>query len=248
MKARTFLVVIVAVLVLALLAWKFMPGVREKGRSAYRKYGGWTEEARRDDPIGFIEYADKKLNADLSAMRQTRRDLSMARENIKAELRKTEELLAAATELAESFRAAYTAASGGGGFPVKVSGREYTRDQLIEQVRLILMQRENYASLLVDLKKAEAGASAKQEELVPQIARTEALLATLPAKKEVARANKLTGRTEELLAKVDDVLVRNEEMVSASPVRTVEELAGAREIAGEGADEAEVMKFLEGKE
>ncbi len=234
----------VLLIVVGLLIWR-SPGCRQRVSDIYERHGGWTEEARRVDPVGFIEYAERALRADLEALTRTRRDLAAARQAISEELEKNRALLDSAEELAQDFRLAYRAAEAEGSWPTTVRGAHYTRQELIEQVRLILTQREDYSAIIGQLQETSTLAEAKEEQLVSQISLTKAGLATLPSKREIARVNQLTDRTEDLLEQVDDLIGENEQVLSSAPVRTVEELTARPEPASKEAA-VDVQAFLEG--
>jgi FtsZ-interacting cell division protein ZipA len=242
---RVIFVVIILVVVIALL-WNFLPGFRESARSTYRKHGGWTEKARQSDPVGFIEYAEGELSANLTALTDARAQMKQAQKSITDEQQKTEKLLSSADALALQFRTAYQAAEKGGTYPVDVAGATYDRHALVEQVRLILLQKENYVTILKDLAQAASAAKAKEEQLVTQIASTQASLAALPAKKEIARVNELTGRTAELLGQVNELITQNTEVLEESPIRTVEQLVASAKPKEEEQSSIDVQAFLEG--
>jgi len=250
MKLSKTIVVIVVIAILGVLAWRFLPGCRQKAIDAYRKHGGWTEEARRADPVGFIEYAEQKLSADLDKLTDSRRSLGEAGQKIADELKKTAGLQASAGRLAETFRTAYRAAVAKSAWPVEVSGATYAKQELVEQVRLILTQKTNYAQIVGELERAAVAVKNKAQQLVTQINTTKATLAVLPAKKEIARVNKLTRDIEDLLGQINALLGDNDKALSDSPIRTVEELVDAKgrvAAAAEGSDD-EAKAFLEAKE
>jgi len=248
MKGLRWIVGLVVLVVIAVAAWQWLPGLRSKARDVYRKHGGWTEEARRDDPVGFLEYAEQKLAKDLAALNRSRSDLAQATQRIAGEQTKTEGLLASAVTLAESFRTAYKGAAAAKAWPVEVSGASYSKEQLVQQVRLILMQKGSYTQIIAEFKKAADAAKKKSEQLVGQVNRTKATLAMLPAKKEIARVNKLTEGIDDVLAQVNDLLGENDDVLSASPIRTVEELAAAKPATATPSAklDADVKAFLEG--
>lgn len=248
MKILRFVLLLV-VIVLGLLAiWRFMPGCREKVRGFVHEQGGWTEEARRSDPVGFVEYAEKQLKSDLETLEEARDKLEAAGEDIAAEIEKAREHLEAARELAREYRQAYQAAEEAGTWPAEVQGREYSREDLVEQVRLILLQRKSYEQTIEDLENAAESAKEKRREVVTRITGTRSALASLPAKKEIARVNKLTGRTEELLEQVNELIGENREILSPSPVRTVEELMAREKESTEEGEPVDVKAFLEAAE
>ncbi|MFO8008692.1 MAG: hypothetical protein R6V05_13255 [Candidatus Brocadiia bacterium] len=248
MKVGKLIIVVVVLVVLAFLVWRFMPGIRQRAVSVYREHGGWTEAARQSDPVGFIEYAEEELGDDLAVLEETRVRMAEAEQDLSSELDRYRSLLESADELAAQFREAYRRAEAGDEYPVGVSGADYTEEELVEQVRLILLQRNGYEEIIADMQRAAEKLVEKRQELLTQTSATKAALSSLPAKKEIARVNELTGRTRELFQQVDDLIGQNEEMLAASPVRTVEELlAQEPEAAAEtaGAD-VDARAFLEG--
>jgi hypothetical protein len=176
--------------------------------------------------------------------------MAEARETLAAELERYRGLIESAEDLAAQFRAAYRRAEAGDGYPVSVAGGEYGEDDLFQQVRLILLQRASYGEIIADLQAAAEGLSEKQQQLIGQVSATKAALSALPAKKEIARVEELTGRTRELFGQVNELIGQNEEVLAESPVRTVEELLRQGEAAPEEAAgaEADARAFLEAAE
>lgn len=245
------LAVVVAVVGLVIWAvFTFSPALREKTEDVYRKYGGWTEQARQADPVGFIDHAMDRLARDIEAMEASRVRLAEVATNLETRLAETTALRAQADELAQEFRAAYREAEAGAGFPVTISGQAYDRQSLRDQVELILTQRRQYAGLIEELSAAQALVAKRQRQLALQIPETQAALEMLPAKREVARVDELTGGAMQLLDEVNGVLNTNQQVLEGSPVRTVEELVRSRQAEAEGPAGAvtadEVTRFLEG--
>ncbi|MDP6631133.1 MAG: hypothetical protein QGH42_11565 [Kiritimatiellia bacterium] len=245
MKAK-WLIIGVVIVVVAVVAWRKLPGLRTRATNAVGQVGGWTEEARQTDPLGFMDYAEKELNQHMSQLKEARRNMQEALQRIADETKRNGDLLESAATLAHKFRGAYRKAMVGG-YPVEVAGGTYSRESLIEQVRLVMMQSANYTKAIDDLGRATKAAGATGQSILTQITDTQAALASLPAKKEIARVNKLTGRTQELLAQIDALIDRNETVLKESPVRTVEELVHTDLAPAEGID-VDVMAFLEGPE
>ena len=241
--------ILALIAVLGALAWTFLPGVRHRAVKVYEKHGGWTPEARKADPVGFLEHAEKKLARDLEALQESRRALAQAQEKIAAEAEKNQGLLQSAMALADKFRTAYREAQESKTWPVEISGANYSEKELVEQVRVILMQKANYEQILKEFESASAAAKEKSEQLVTQTNSTKAALAMLPAKKEVARVSKLTEGLTETLGQVSSLLGENEKALTSTPIRTVEELVGSKQATKAPADpQAEAKAFLEGKE
>ncbi|NQT94502.1 MAG: hypothetical protein HQ559_17230 [Lentisphaerae bacterium] len=248
MKSARILIVIVLVVFVGLLAWRFLPRFRKEAEDAYQKYGGWTEEARQHDPVRFIDHAEQELTAHLGSLKQARQNMAGALEKIATEIDKTRSLLSSSETLAGEFRSAYRGSEQDGSYPVEVSGSTYGKEQLVEQVRLILMQRKNYKLVITELESAAETAKTRAQDLLTHITNTEASLASLPAKREIARLNELTGDMSELLEQVNELIGSNKQLLDESPIRTVEQLVAAGETAAPERVDTDVMAFLEGEE
>jgi len=224
----------IAVVLLGWLAWTKLPGLRTKVSGKVDEYGGWTEEARRDDPVGFLTYAEEKLAADIEAFRQSRETLAATRTNAEAEKARNEGLLAAADELAGQFRAAFQGAEAAGAWPVEVKGASYTRDKLVDQVESILSERATYAKVVGIYGDVIVSAEEQRKELRDRIQSSEATLVELRAQKELVRVDKLTAEADKLLAQVDALINGNQQtLVALDEPRSVEALLAASEEAGE---------------
>ena len=248
MKAKGIVVLVVVVLA-ALAVWKCSPGLRTRAKSAVGKVGEWSEEARQADPVGFIDYAEGRLEKHLSSLKGGRVNIKNGVARTETEITKSQELFDRACELAVMFRDTFQKAEEDAAFPVTVAGFSYSRQELIEQVRLVLLQRTNYTQAMEGLAAARKAAQGADVKLLRQVTDTQAALAALPAKREIVRANQLAGNVQELLSQIDALIDRNETVLEDAPVRTVEELlAGAAAPVAEPDVDVDVMAFLGGAE
>ncbi len=174
----------------------------------------------RKDPDGFFAMVRSEGQADLSAMNAARNglrgrlaELDMAEEEQQAKL-------SYARNAAERFRTAWQA----GVFPVEVEGRAYTRNDLEGQVSSLLAQIEGYSEGVEKIGKAREEAESRIEQLTVQIVRTETDLSLLDVRREVFKANEADGSASEIMATVDSLFRRNAEVISSSPIRSVDEL------------------------
>ena len=246
---RRVLGIFVVVVICAVVIWQFLPGLQHRAVDVYEKYGGWTEEARSADPVGFIDYAERKLRGHLADMQQTTKDLAAARERLRQAEAQARASMENATEMAQSFRTAYRQAEADSSYPVRAEGREYDRTQFIAQVQLTLKEKAGYGQAITQMEQTDERAAQKETDLLAQITRIKAALEMLPAQRAIAEAHELTGETEKTWAEVNDLIGSNEKLLTDSPVRTVDELLRDREArpAAE-ADEVDVLGFLEGDE
>lgn len=246
MKLLVRIVLAVLVVLLGLWIWSRLPGVRTKVEGTVERYGGWTEEARQADPVGFVEFAEAELAEDVATLKQSRRDLAAARQTAEEEGERQRGLLAVADELAQEFKARFGVAEIGGSYPVSVRGQEYSREELIRQVESLLADRATYERVIGIYAEVVKEASARDAEILERIRTTEATLVELRAGKELLRVTALTEETDKLLAQVDELMGRAPSAAEASsPVRSVEELLAAAESSGAGGGERpDALEFL----
>ena len=249
---KNILIVLLLLAAGGFVVWKFLPGVRTKLASTVDEYGGWTDDARREDPVGFLEFAEEKMTADLASFQKAKQDLASALQRAQEELDKTEGLRSSAERHSLEFRGAFQSAEASAAFPVSVAGAQYDRDEMISQVRLLLVQRDNYADVAASYRKVLASGDERQGDLDKRILDTKAALTKLGAQKELVRIQKLTQETDELMAQVSELLGENTDALEGldTPVRTVEELlntdAKGTPVSSSSDADDEVMAFLKG--
>lgn len=232
------LVPILLIAIVGFAIWKRSPGIRSQAQELYDSYGGWTEEARRGDPVGFIEFAEKKLGEDIESFRASKRALASARQNAQAKLEEVTTKIAAADELAAKFKLSYQGAEATAAYPVAVLNQEYSREQLIGQVQKVLNDKATFESVVPTYVKTIDVAAAKGEELDRRVADIESKLVQLEAQKELARIQKLTADADELLAQVSELLGENSralDVLGDDPIRGIEGLMAAAAVAGDEA-------------
>lgn len=236
---------------LVFAARSYLPGVKAKIDTFTEKHTGWTEEARRNDPVGYIDYALGKLGENLDKFQAAKQELAQAKLDAKQKLEEYDGKHSAAVTLSEEARDIYQAAEEAGGYPVQLLSKSYTKDELVNQVQLILAERDTYASSIEKFKEVIAMLEKTQANLTTRITTTQGSITELKAQREVVKIQKLTSEADALLAKVDDILGKNEEALSIldDPVRSVEDLLKAGTESEEGepveAATAEALQFLQ---
>ena len=227
-----------------------VPALRAKMKQQWTSLVGWTEEARRANPVGFAEYARGKLEQDLDTMRTTRRELAAEIGTLASKIREQGALRDQAQQFAEGFRAEYQTAVTNASFPIEVRGAGYTQDQAESQVSMLLAEAEGYGESLTSLQKVKEEAETQLESMTVRINSTETQLATLSVKRELLQARLLSDEGEQLLAQVDDLMTGNAEVIAGNPVRSVRELAQApvsKPEAGKASNRDRVQAFLAAK-
>ena len=202
----------------------YLPGVWTKLEQFVGTWGGWTEEARLANPVGYIDHVTARLERDLSELNRVRRELLVQIAELSQKLHEQEGLLAQAERLAHEFREKYQEAQTTGAFPITVRGAAYTADQAKAQVSLLLAEAEGYRTATSRLRKVREEAETQLEAVTVRINRTEAELVALGAQREVVKARRIFEEQTDLLAKVESLFEDNRRVLSGNPVRTVKEL------------------------
>lgn len=232
---------VVAIAVIIGVAYFLFPGVRTKVDEFMDKNAGWNEAARKKDPVGFIEHSIKKLDENISKFDSVKVDLVTAKTKLEEMRRTNAEKHAFAEKQLAAFKAAFQEAKGGKGWPVSMAGKSYSEPELKSQVELLLAEKGGYENALAQIGQGVKAAESKQFELVARINESKSKLEILKTQKELVKINQLNESTEKMMAEVNEVLIRNDQLQSGDTVRTVEELMkdAAKEVSAKSTPKAD---------
>lgn len=220
------IVIVAAVALLGFLAWQNFPGLRNRISQAANEYGGWTEEARREDPVGFMQHAQSELRTDIEEFEMARKSLGETKLEAENDLEKFRDQEQSATALANAMRELFKAADANGEWPVTYLEQSYTREQLIDQVDELLAAKANAIARQADYQSIVERVALTSDDLRDRISDSRMALDELKAKETMVKVDKLSKETDELLAQVNE-LVEGNTRVAADPVRNVDELLQA---------------------
>lgn len=234
------------VLCAALLWWK-SPTLRRKVEDGVRDVTAWSSEDRRNDPVGYLEYAKAELTDDLDQFEGALRELESARAEAQLRLDESSRLLESTAELEYEYQAAWELAEEGGGYPLRLRGRDYGRDEFLEQVRLTMLEIETHERLVDGLGEAIETSTKRGTELRAHHQEVRASLWVIDALKATVKVDGLIGETTRKLAEIDALIHENDgyETPRLDPVRTVEELLGPRPETTPFQGEPDVLGYLE---
>ena len=238
-------VLLVVALVIGAALYLLSPGVRAVVHSKIAEMRGWTPEARKADPDGFLDYVNRRLTEDAAAMQSTRRELTAEIGQLTRKQRELTALRDQARSLAGDFRTQYRTISAGTANSVVVRGGAYTGEQVVSQVRMLLAEAEGYDADLQRVAQAVGQAEQKLQELAVQINATETQLAMLETKRQLLRAQTLSHEGQQLFEQIDALLNGNSQVVQGNPVRTVRELL--RDAPKPDVPDVRVTEFLSAK-
>lgn len=220
----------------------YSPAFRVKALQVSEKWAGWTTDAQKADPAGYIEHVRGRLRGDLAAMRDSFAQLRLEQERLSVLAATKQRQLADSSRMLESCRSAWQA----GVFPATVFGQSYTSEQLQAQVALLLEEQSGYELGVQRIREAEQAAVERIRELTVQQDRTGTSLSLLDTQKELLVSRGLQTSGDDLTASVDLLLHDNQQVLSSGPVRPLEELVASEKTPAASASTsmARVMEYL----
>ena len=221
-----YIVILAVVAAAGIFAWNKFPGLRTSISQAANEYGGWTEEARQKDPVGFIQHAQKALQNDIAEFEEARQSLDKNKGDAEARLEEFRDDEVAATELANTMRELFKTADADGSWPVTYLDREYSRTDLVEQVEELLATKANAIERQADYQRVIDKVELTRIELRSRISDSKMALDKLAAQEAMVKVDRLSTEADALLAQVNE-LVEGNTRVAADPVRSVDELLQA---------------------
>jgi hypothetical protein len=215
--------IVVALAAIGALVYWLSPSLRAKADKYYDEKFGWTAEARRKNPVGFIDYSIGKLDSNLTKFGEIRNELRGALDEIQGIRRKNAANVAFADKELGSFKDAYKDAVGGKGWPVTLAGQSYSESDLKQQVEVFLKQKASFEASVTQLDGTIKNLESKQSDIVVRITETKTNLDLLKNQRAIVRADSLTAETEKMMASVNEVIRLNDDAAAGISVRTIEE-------------------------
>jgi len=173
-----------------------------------------------NDPDAFFARVKQQAESDLKSMKDTRHNLRSGSADVENKRTEVQEKLDYATKAAADFRAAWQNDC----FPVMIHGRAYTKPDVEAQTSSLLAQIDGYSSALAKYSRTIAEIQQHVEDLTSRIVQTETDLGLLDTKCSVYKATHSESAAAELMASVDALFAENATVISASPVRSVDEM------------------------
>jgi len=172
------------------------------------------------DPDAFFSRVRERVEQDLLTMKNTRSELRSSSADVENKRAEIQERLDYAVSAAADFRKAWQ----GERFPVMIHGRAYTRPDVEAQTSSLLAQIDGYTESLSKYTHTLTEIRAHVEDLTRQIVDTEADLGLLASRCNVYKATHSESAAADLMASVDALFAENATVISASPIRSVDEM------------------------
>ena len=210
-------------------AYALSPAVRGVVQTQGREWLGWTEDARRADPVGFTTHVERKLRAESSMLHKSRQELAENSHQLSSKIKEQSGLRDRARKMADEFRGAYQTARASGAFPVMIRNGSYSEEQVIAQVSMLLAESSGLDRSLARLQQIQDQANKRLQEIVVRQTATDSQIAAIGAQRELLRARELSSVGEELIAQVDELFDLNRRVLTENPVRSLAELLASEE-------------------
>ena len=217
-------------LVLAVIVVAYFVGARGGIRSAFKASvekvtasGNWTPERRLKDPVGYSQFVEARLRADVATYDKLRADLDKSSYDLSRQIDEKEKTLASKAALLDAFLGALDK----GKFPVEIYGSTYDESQLKTQIYSINQELEFGRKGVDEFKKAREQANAEVGRLIKTIDEYNNQLATIETNRNVFLSKQKTAETSRL---VDDMSEAFEGAVafSESGLRSIDEILASQ--------------------
>lgn len=236
----------------AVMETDLAPGLRAKVNEQYREHVGWTAEARRNDPVGFLEHSHERLEDDAAQMEGILSDLSANQARVEKEIDQVQAKRQGLDALLQEGRELLNAAKRNDRWPVAFAGAEYDRDQLRDQLRILFRRAQGLKRQARSLGESEqklteliANLHEKQAEVRDVLSQVETSVVIARAQTVTADVMDTVGTAANVMTEVGGLLQRYRD--KGNTVRSAEELIDrARTQHGEEKGDAAFQAFLDG--
>lgn len=239
---KTVISLVAVVAVIAAGLFYYSPAFRTNAITAAESIGQWTPEAIEKNKIGYTQFVETKLKKDLKTFQDVRKALTRQMEVNSKLLAEKTKLLQEGRKLLDQFAEATLS----GEFPAELHGKTYTETQLKNQIALTKAQVEGIERSIAGIQKASQVAEQEICKRIVGIEDMESQLQMMSTEREIFRSQSTSDVGFAMLAEARAVLEGNQLLVKENPVRTIQEILKASEVATSGnrASDTEVEAFL----
>ncbi|MDF1836466.1 MAG: hypothetical protein P1V35_01235 [Planctomycetota bacterium] len=222
------------------IVYKESPGLQDKVAEVQGKVTNWSEESIRKNPSGFLDMAEGKIQKSLAGLEESKSKIDGTMTELRSKRDENQKNVDIASGLTASFKTAYKAAEAGGTWPVTVQSREYSREDLVKQVKVLMDQKASLTTMIASQDGALAKATAAQTKLKAQIAKLEGELQQIGTKRETLKVDELTAESQMWLDKVNEQVAKTSDIANmgSDPVIDLDDFIKMEEAAQKKAAEA----------
>lgn len=211
---------IIAAVVIAggFLAWHNIPGLRTAVSGKISELGGWSDEDRKEDPIGYIEYAKGQLEDNIAKFEEAAAEVTEEKRENEAQLEKFTRLLQVGDKSFGELKELYKRAKDTDAWPVQWSGQSYSEDELVRQVDAIMTERTDAAARAQEYQMLVEGTDDQRAFINERVRELRAAIDKLDSQKAQIRTASLTESSEQILAEVNSLVEGSNEQVATGKV------------------------------
>jgi chromosome segregation ATPase len=222
-------------IVVAAGVYFFAPGLWTEAEKKYRETAGWTEEAKRSQPIRYLTHTldqtkteFNKIDGYIGEHQVNIRKLSKDRDQSQTKADAATGLLA---EMKEIYKAAKI---GEKSWPVDFRGAAYNEQQFNTQLETLWNEKKTYSNVASKLTGQVDKLSKKLGDIRKAKAEYNAKISSMEADLAIARANVGSSDIDDIISKADDVMAFVDATSAdfGTPMRTIDELMKENDSSG----------------
>lgn len=224
--AGLLLVLSLTVLAVRTLAPEFW----SQAESVYREKTGWSEQAKKKDPVGYMEYVLDQAETELSNMQGYIQDYNHSIAQLIQEKSNSQKIVQVDTTLLQEMKTLYKKIEvGDGSWPVTYRERAYSEAEFRQQIGVLLSEKDSHSRIATNLQQEINHLKGRLNQLKVAKSKYKSKISRIRADIQIARARKGTKAIEAIIAKADQVLasVGSTRSDFGSPLRTAEEMAAS---------------------
>ena len=243
---KSLINILVTLALLAGATYYFAPGIWVKVQEFYREQAGWTEQAKQERPVAYLEYVIAQAEREFASIDEYALNYNHAIVDLRARRDDSRVIVGHDDQLLEEMRELYhQVQEGDNRWPVQFRDAAYTEPQFKQQVEVLLNERATHENIVQRLSREIGNMHDRLSDLKAAKADYKAQLAEMRANLAIARATQGTRAIDDIITNADRVMSFVDETSTAfsSPVRTATEMGLGKEDA-KSVSGAEVDTFL----
>ncbi|MEO1699859.1 MAG: hypothetical protein AAFU73_21425 [Planctomycetota bacterium] len=221
------LVILALVAVGGYLAYQNFPGLRTAAQNKLDEFQSWSEEDRKNDPVGFIEYAKGQLEKNIAKFQSAVGQVDENKTKNEATLADFLAKQQRGQEWIEEAKTVFRAMNeeGGGTWPIEFRGREYADETaFLNQVGVIRHETTAAGERAAEYERLVDAANQQRTTIQMRVADMRTAMDKLDAQKATIQQASLTDAADAVLADVGELVEGTTKMASSGDLLSLDEL------------------------
>ena len=237
----------VALIVLGVAIYVFAPGIWTKIETTGAEKLGWTEDAKRRDPVRYLEHIITKTRNEYGKIDSYIAEYRTAIRRLEKERAKASKKSEAAERLLDELKSEYKKVeSGEASWPITFRGGNYNQQQFKTQVGTLLTEKNAQSGVVDKLTRRIDALTKKLDKIRSARVEYASKVSVLEADLAVAKANVGSAELDDLIGKADEILAYVDETATdlETPLRTTDELLESESEGEKSERSEEIDAFL----